>query len=186
MFMKRNKHSIKTLLALIALCPLFTSCASIVHGTTQKVPVSTSPEGATIFDGKNTYISPATIELKRKDDHIITISKPGYETETVKISPVISGAVAGNILAGGFIGWGVDAISGAQWRLVPETLAVNLRPAQKYNPELNENHISQGQACTPLEKKLMELQTLLQKNMITADEYKTMRELAIRSSSEQK
>ena len=34
------------------------------------------------------------------------------------------------ILTGGLglIGWGVDAISGAQWRLEPETITIKLRP----------------------------------------------------------
>jgi hypothetical protein len=38
----------------------------------------------------------------------------------------VGGAVWGNILAGGLIGWGVDASNGAQYNLIPTTIAVKL------------------------------------------------------------
>jgi len=124
----KYKTSIIFATLLCAICGLFTSCGSIVNGTTQKVTVTSDPAGATVSNGEVSMITPATFELKRKRHYVFSVSKPGYKTETAKVERVISGAVAGNILCGGLIGWGVDAISGGQWRLIPENLHVSLRP----------------------------------------------------------
>jgi hypothetical protein len=152
-------------------------CASIINGTRQKVAVSSNPPGATVSDGEVSLVTPATFELKRNCDHLITITKPGYETETVKVVHVVSGAVAGNLLAGGLIGWGVDATSGAQWRLEPETLSVTLRPLRP-GEKVDE---STRPTLATIEKKLNELRALKENNVITDDEYACMRDLAIRS-----
>ena len=155
------------------LCVLFTGCATIIHGRRQNVSVSTNHPGATISDGVNTVTAPAMLNLKRDRDYLLTISKPGFETETVKVTHVIDGLVALNLLTPGVvIGWGVDAISGAQWRLEPETISVNLRPlneSDKKNP---------GET---LESKLQEIEVLKQKNLITDEESQSMRALTIQS-----
>jgi PEGA domain-containing protein len=160
------------------LCTLLPGCATIVHGTRQKVSVTTNPPGASVSDGMTTLQTPATFNLERDRDYILTITKPGYDTETVRVTHVISGAVAGNILAGGLIGWGVDAISGAQWRLEPETLSVNLRQLQA-----NESVARSQKPVDTLEAKLEELSSLKQKNLITEDEYKVMRELTLQAAN---
>ena len=100
-------------------------CATIVCGTSQKVPVSSDPMGATVnVDGTGSYTTPTVLNLQRKRGHILVFTKEGYKQETVTLLRVISGAVAGNIILGGFIGWGVDALTGAQWKLVPENVNV--------------------------------------------------------------
>lgn len=159
------------------LCTLLPGCASIIHGTRQKVAVSTNPPGATVSDGETTVQTPGSLNLKRNEDYVLTITKPGYETETVKVTHVISGAVAGNLLAGGLIGWGVDAISGAQWRLEPETITVNLRPLREGE------YLASANYRTPqtLTQKLEELASLKQKNLITEEEYIAMKEITIQS-----
>lgn len=113
-------------IALVCLCGY--GCATIVHGTTQDIPCTTTPAGATVrtTDGFK-CTTPCNVTLKRKEDHTLTFEKEGCEATTVGVHSVLSGAVAGNILAGGLIGWGVDAASGAQYRLVPETLDVTLK-----------------------------------------------------------
>lgn len=114
-----------TLLAALVL--LSSGCASIVHGSGQEVPISSDPTGADVYvDGEDVGKTPVTPNLKRKRAHQVTFEKPGYRTEHRVIHRVLSGAVAGNILAGGLIGWGVDAVTGAQWRLVPEQLHAEL------------------------------------------------------------
>lgn len=117
---------------LVAFLPLsaLTSCATVVHGSSQLVTVSSNPTGARVeADGSGSWTTPATIKLARKRDHVLTVTKAGYRQENIQISHVISGAVAGNILLGGFVGWGVDAMTGAQWRLLPEAVNVQLQPA---------------------------------------------------------
>lgn len=103
-------------------------CASIVKGTTQAIPVSSSPTGADIrLDGNRVGQTPGSIEVKRKSDHLMTIEKEGYQTESIAITRNVGGAVFGNILAGGLIGWGVDAMSGAQYNLTPATISLTLK-----------------------------------------------------------
>lgn len=106
------------------------SCATIVNGTTQKIPVSSEPAGAYVFvDGIPAGCTPTQIQVKRKYTHLVTLSKEGFDDATVRLEPVLSAAVAGNIIAGGFIGWGVDAVNGAQYRLVPGAVNVRLNPS---------------------------------------------------------
>jgi len=48
-------------------------------------------------------LAPAQLELRRKDDHLITLEKTGYAPASVQIVKSVGGAVWGNILAGGLI-----------------------------------------------------------------------------------
>lgn len=106
-------------------------CATIVKGTSQKVPVASDPTGAdVIVDGNLSGQTPTTVVLKRKNDHLITLEKTGYQSTSVAVVKNVGGAVWGNILAGGLIGWGVDAADGAQYNLVPVTINVKLAPVE--------------------------------------------------------
>jgi hypothetical protein len=67
--------------------------------------------------------------MKRKDDHSVEIFQQGYQKERVDIKGAMSLAVAGDFLAGGAIGYGIDAATGAQRQLVPEKVEVRLRPS---------------------------------------------------------
>ena len=137
-----NYKSIISSCFLFGVLLLLPGCATIIHGTSQKLTVATHPSGAVVSDGVQNKLTPAVIELKRKRDHVLTISKPGYETAIVPITHVVSGAVAANILGFGFIGWGVDAITGAQWELVPETVSVVLRPLRPWETDKNASALS--------------------------------------------
>ena len=163
------KKLIKQILIIATICAFLPGCASIVHGTRQKIAIATDPLGAEVSTGEITMTTPCSLNLKRKNDHILSIHKPGYETETVKLTSVLSGAVAGNILLGGPIGWGVDAISGAQWRLDPETVSIKLRHAA----EDNNSHKT-------LSSKLEDLASLKEKELITEEEYNNLRQEALK------
>lgn len=165
-------------LAVFTSCLGAGGCASIIHGTKEEVSISTSPPGALVSDGVTTVQSPGKLTLKRDCDHVLTISKPGYETESVRVVHVISGAVAGNILAGGVIGWGVDAITGAQWRLEPATISVSLRPVRD-GEKIDE---SLRPTLATLDAKVAELDSLKDKKLITEEEYKSMREIAVQAA----
>jgi hypothetical protein len=75
--------------------------------------------------------TPTSIELKRKRDHLIVIQKADYVPTSVALVKNIGGAVWGNIITGGPIGWGVDAISGSQNNLFPSTISVTLEPVRE-------------------------------------------------------
>jgi len=112
-----------------AMAGLTQGCATIIKGTSQSIPVSSDPPAADILvDGKLMGQTPKTLALKRDKNYLITLQKTGFEQESVPVVKDIGGAVWGNVLAGGLIGWGVDAASGAQYNLLPPSVSVKLVP----------------------------------------------------------
>src|SRR5260221_7392943 len=112
-------------------CTLTTSCATIINGPKETISVSSDPPGAEVNDGMEIQTTPTQFALNRNRDYLLTISKPGYKTETVKIVHVVSGWVAGNLISFGMIGAGVDAASGSIWKLEPDTIVVTLHPVDR-------------------------------------------------------
>lgn len=168
-------HRTITLAAIALALPLLGGCASIVNGTTQAVSVSSDPPGARVeVDGDPQGSTPLSMELKRKHNHLITISMDGYQTEQVAVNKVMSGAVAGNILAGGFIGWGIDAANGSQYKLKPDTIAVVLRPGETDERSLV---ASVDEIDTPT--RLRQLESMRNEGLITDDEYQATRRAII-------
>ena len=108
--------------------------------------------------------TPCKLTLKRKHDHVIRIYKEGYEEQSIVVQHVTSGAVAGNLIAGGLIGWGVDAASGGQYRLMPELINIDLKPIKTV-----------GKAGSLIDK-LKELEELRKAEAITEEDYKNLKE----------
>lgn len=106
---------------------MFTSCASIVHGTYQKVKItSKSNQVITIYDeyGEKIATAKGTLETKIKRGGKETFKGASYSiktsTETINVTPKVNiGAfVVGNLFTP--IGaWGhlIDALNGAMWDL---------------------------------------------------------------------
>lgn len=161
------------LVCLMIVCSLWYGCATCVHGTTQKITVNTEPKGAnvTVVGQKTQYTSPCEIELKRKSAHTLRIEKEKYEPMTVEIAHVLSGAVAGNILAGGLIGWGVDAATGSQYRLMPETVNVTLKPVVEELPMVDKEAIRPKNMA----ELLYELDEMKASGVINEKEYEMLR-----------
>ena len=159
------------LLALLFVFFLTTGCATIVKGTTQGVPVSSDPSGADILvDGMLVGTTPTDIELKRKRDHLIVIEKKGYAPKSVAVVKNVGGAVWGNILAGGLIGWGVDATSGAQNNLSPKTIHVKLE-----SEDAGSQSLAASQDSALAIKKLQELDQARENKIISDEEYTSAR-----------
>ena len=160
------------LISACSLAALSGGCASIVKGTTQPIPVSSIPTGADVkLDGNKLGQTPLNVEVKRKSDHLLTIEKPGYQTESVAITRNIGGAVFGNIIAGGLVGWGVDAISGAQYNLTPSTINVTLRETSSSTLQTPASQSSAAVFISELKK----LDDLHEGKQITDEEYAKMR-----------
>ena len=103
-------------------------CASIMHGTTQKIGISSSPTGATVtVDNQMLGSTPLFADLKRGKEHVVTIEMAGYEKSQLTLTKSVSGWVWGNIVFGGLIGLAVDAISGGLYHLSPEQLNAELK-----------------------------------------------------------
>ena len=126
------RAAIRELVCASSICLLVATaggCATVIKGSNQQIPISSEPSGAEVFvDGAPVGSTPTTHEMKRKIDHLVTIQKPGYQPKSVAVVRDVGGAVWGNILAGGLIGWGVDAETGAEYNLAPKTIDAHLDP----------------------------------------------------------
>lgn len=96
----------------------------------------------------------------------------GYETENVTLKPSMGGAVAGNIIAGGLIGWGVDASTGAQYNLHPDSVSARLRTKEvplRVPPTPAPSEVSN------LLAELQKLDAMKSEGKISAEEYTSLR-----------
>jgi hypothetical protein len=104
-------------------------CGTIVNGTTEKIQLSSAPDGAqATIDGTQTVTTPTTVELSRDDEHTIIFHKDGYQDDTEKLTSSASGWIWGNILVGGVVGAVVDAESGAGKKLSSDAVSFSLVP----------------------------------------------------------
>lgn len=99
-------------------------CASIMHGTTQDIGISSSPTNARVsVDNTPLGNTPVVAKLSRGDNHMVRIELDGYAPFEATLTKKVSGWVWGNIVFGGLIGLAVDAISGGLYNLTPEQIA---------------------------------------------------------------
>ncbi|WP_103119834.1 PEGA domain-containing protein [Methylopila sp. Yamaguchi] len=119
---------------IIAAAASLAGCASITRGSTNQVTVTTEPAGASVRTSMNHSCpsSPCTFTVGRKDEFIVTASKPGYREATMPVKTRIAGSgaagFAGNVLVGGVIGMGVDAATGATLEHYPNPIVLALQP----------------------------------------------------------
>jgi uncharacterized protein YceK len=106
---------------------LTTGCATIIHGTRQDVGISSAPTGASVaIDNLQAGTTPVFTKLRRKENHVVRVSLPGYQPMDLTLTSSVSGWVWGNIAIGGLVGLAVDAISGGMYKLSPEELSAAL------------------------------------------------------------
>ncbi len=105
---------------LLALTILSGGCASVFHGTRQKVEIFTDPPGATATAGDQQVTTPGVLKLPRKAKNTeVRIEKEGFALKTVLLERRTSGLVWLNLIgvpagaAAGAIGGG--ASSGDAW-----------------------------------------------------------------------
>ena len=111
-------------------------CASVTRGTTENISIATTPAGATAdvsgLDIPTVCVTPCVVQAKRSADIIVTINKEGYESQVVPLTKEIPGSgaagFAGNLLLGGVVGMGVDAVTGAALDHKPNPVIVTLQP----------------------------------------------------------
>lgn len=121
-------------LVAVVVCAAASGCATITRGTNDVLVVNSDPVGASVqISGGLQCTTPCSVELKRKRDYHLKITKPGFEPVETDVMSQIAGAgaagMAGNVLLGGLIGVGVDAATGATKSLKPNPVEVKLIPA---------------------------------------------------------
>ncbi|MHB8828533.1 MAG: hypothetical protein ACYC6Q_03245 [Syntrophales bacterium] len=117
-----------------------TGCATIMSHGPQTIPILTQPDGAEceitdVAAGKNIVKAktPHTATLERGDGYFqkkyynITLSKDGYVTEKVSITPELNPWYIANLLFGGIPGMLiVDPLTGSMWRFEEKEISVKL------------------------------------------------------------
>ncbi len=105
---------------IVSVCALgLGGCASVVRGTDEQIAFQSEPAGAhlQLSNGLSCSTTPCDLKVARKDEFTATFTKDGYQQQDIRVTTHVSGggvaAGAGNVLAGGLIGVGVDAYNGA-------------------------------------------------------------------------
>jgi hypothetical protein len=136
---------------------LCTACATIVGHPTQTIPVASTPSDASIVIADEAGVevfkgtTPTTVTLQKssgkywgKKTFAVTISKPGYQSQTIPIASSANGwYIAGNIVFGGLIGWFiVDPLNGNMYTLSPEAVAGSLGTSSTHNNQARDGSIT--------------------------------------------
>jgi hypothetical protein len=117
---------------------LLGGCATITKGTTQNVVVDTpGVTGATCTvttaSGPQTVSTPGVFILAKSSAALpVRCSKPGYQEGGGVLGSTFEAMTAGNLIVGGVIGIGVDAMSGAMNKY-PDQISVPMIPIPGYS-----------------------------------------------------
>ena len=120
--------------ALVLSSVLIGGCATITKGSMQSVSINTphvvgavcTPSSPSI--GNRTITAPNTISIEKASYNIdVHCKKECYEDGVGVIATSVEVMTAGNILIGGVVGLGVDALSGAINKYEPEA-TIEMRP----------------------------------------------------------
>lgn len=135
MFLKAAKIAGLLLLAVAAIS--LTGCASITSGKIQPVSIDSKCGGADMVGAKCSLTNskgqwfvetPGSVTInKAYGDLVIDCKKEGLSPAGGTFSSSSNGGVWGNIIAGGIIGYAVDAGSGAGFDY-PTKMTVNFNP----------------------------------------------------------
>lgn len=123
----------------IVLCLLLLAvagCATITRGTMQSVSVDTPNVTGAVCTlssssiGSRTVTAPTTVTLEKGQDNVaVHCKKECYSDGVGTIASSVEAMTAGNILVGGVVGLGVDAVSGAINKYEPQvTIAMTPVP----------------------------------------------------------
>lgn len=119
--------------AFILLCAFsLAGCATITRGSNDTLQVNSTPSGAQVkmSDGQTCANTPCAFKVPRKSELNVLVTKEGCQHQQIRVTNKVAGggsaAMAGNVLAGGLIGAGVDASSGAMLDLVPNPVEITL------------------------------------------------------------
>jgi hypothetical protein len=133
-------------------------CATAIRGNTNQVTFASEPSGATVTTSLGqTCVAPCTIAIERNKEFEATFRRDGFEPSVVSVRTVVSReggtSFAGNILAGGLIGMGVDAATGAALDHSPNPVIgrlVAIQPAPAATPPATRGPRRQGRRGTPV------------------------------------
>lgn len=103
--------------ALILLSALFAGCATIFNGTRQEISVTSEPPGASVFVNNVSFgQTPTVIDLKCDQRYSILLELHGFKPYELTFDRKLNTLLFVNVPV---VGWVVDALSGAMYKLTP-------------------------------------------------------------------
>ncbi|MEI6143375.1 MAG: tetratricopeptide repeat protein, partial [Mariniphaga sp.] len=114
----KMSRKIPILFSIVILPFIFSSCATILSGSRQRVLVETEPSGSRVFIDKKdqNFVTPCEIKVKRKKQIVFSFQKDGFKDEEKTVDAKFNPVVLGNVILGGLIGGAVDYGTGAWWK----------------------------------------------------------------------
>ena len=118
------------------------ACSTIANGKNQAVMFTTGDvEGADcrVTGGRDGAVNmkfqtPSSQQVRRAKAAIdVECSKPGFQTASRRVESKMEGSTGGNVVAGGFVGLGVDAMTGAMFKY-PDTIMLDMKPVDDMMP----------------------------------------------------
>jgi hypothetical protein len=123
----------RTTVASVLMVSVLSGCATILGGgTSQGISLTGEPSGVqyTIRAASGIQLTqgqtPSQVRLPRNQEYQIEFSAPGYQSQKLALTKGLNGWIWGNLLVGWVIGFGVDFIGGAAYKLEPSLLDVRM------------------------------------------------------------
>lgn len=111
-----------------------TGCATLFGGgSSQAVNLTSEPTAAGFVVKSSSGLqmaqgkTPNTIQLPRKNEYQLEITAPGYQPQTMVLTKGVNGWVWVNLLGPALVGFAIDFVSGAGWKLEPALVNVSLQ-----------------------------------------------------------
>jgi hypothetical protein len=128
----------RTLLSLMfgsLMAMMCTSCATIIHGSRQKVNVYSDPPGARVYvNGVNKAITtPGHVSIKRGGSQHIRFEKDGYEGKVYMLTPRFNALVIVDFVM--YLIPGVIDLAVGAHHLYDKNVTVDLRPLDQVQPK---------------------------------------------------
>ena len=126
------------------------ACSTIANGKHQAVMFSTGAvKGADcqVTEGRNgaqniSFQTPAEVQIRRaKASIMVECEKEGYELASRRVESNMEGTTGGNVVAGGFVGLGVDAMTGAMFKY-PDTVLIDMEKIGVTSPTVTGDPVS--------------------------------------------
>lgn len=110
-------------------------CASVTRGSTNEVTFTSAPSGAKVTTSLGqTCTTPCKMIFKRRDQFAATFTDVTGDVRTINVVTDVAkngvGAAAGNIIAGGPIGVGIDIATGATLDHFPDPVHADFSKPQ--------------------------------------------------------
>jgi len=131
--------SLLAAMAVLLIASGISGCATVLHGTTQTVSITSQPPGAEglIEPAGIRVVTPAKVELRRKQNYTVHFELSGYKPQNVYLCRVSSPVAYGNLLIGGLVGIAMDTDNGAAWELTPDPLEATLEPDPQQSSDVS-------------------------------------------------